>query len=216
MNGLFNPDLFLWRMLARFADLLGLSLLWTLLCIPLVPVGAATTALYDAVAHCVYGNEGHTYGRFFRTLRREFLPATLTSLVWGAVVLLLGMGYSVLYAAVDAGALPLPLLFAYLVVAVIPVGSICWLAPLLSRFTFSVPGLSWTALQFSFAHLPSTLAVVAIAILAIEVCAHYIILLIIVPALTVLLWCPFMERVFRRHLPPQEESEHTQEEQREP
>ncbi len=216
MNGLFNPDLYLWRMLARFADLLGLSLLWTVLCIPLFPIGAATTALYDAVSHCVYGNEAHTYRRFFQTLRREFLPATVSTVVWGAVGLLLIGGYNVLYASAEAGALPVPALIAYLVIAIIPVGTMCWLGPLLSRFTFSVTGLSWTALQFSFAHLPSTVAVVIIAFLAVQVCGRFIILLIIVPGLTALLWCPFMERAFRKHLPPQEEGEHTQEEQSEP
>ena len=46
---IFNPENLFFRMLARGVDLIGLSLLWVLLCIPIVTAGSATAAMYYTV-----------------------------------------------------------------------------------------------------------------------------------------------------------------------
>ena len=61
---IFNQDGFLWRSLDVVADVLFLSLLWLICCLPVVTIGAATTALYDCSVRCVRYGEGSTYKRF--------------------------------------------------------------------------------------------------------------------------------------------------------
>ncbi len=56
-GSIFNPENKFWQTLDHLADLLILSLLWLLCSLPLVTAGAATTALYDAAAHCLRGPE---------------------------------------------------------------------------------------------------------------------------------------------------------------
>ena len=46
MNRLFNPDAPVMQFLSRIADLVILNLVWLALCVPVVTIGAATTALY--------------------------------------------------------------------------------------------------------------------------------------------------------------------------
>ena len=45
---IFNPENGLWRLVAKFADVLALSVLWLLCSVPLVTLGAATAALYSS------------------------------------------------------------------------------------------------------------------------------------------------------------------------
>ena len=56
-SGIFNPQNRFWQTLDHFADLLILSLLWLVCSLPLITAGAASAALYDAVARCVRGGE---------------------------------------------------------------------------------------------------------------------------------------------------------------
>ena len=88
-GSIFNPENKFWQTLDHLADLLILSLLWLLCSLPLVTAGAATTALYDAAAHCLRGPEPMPWKRFVQTFRRELLPASLVTVVWGAVLLML-------------------------------------------------------------------------------------------------------------------------------
>ena len=93
----FNPDNSLWRFLGKLADLFLLSGCWLLCSLPLVTVGSASIALYDAVSHGLRHDEGGIYRRFFRTFRSELKRGIALTLLWTAIGLLLSFGYQILY-----------------------------------------------------------------------------------------------------------------------
>ena len=47
----FNSETGIWRFFGWVGDIVMLSLLWVLCSVPLVTMGAASTALYDAAVH---------------------------------------------------------------------------------------------------------------------------------------------------------------------
>ena len=204
----FDPTNSYWSWLGKLTDVLALSLLWTFLSLPLFTLGAATTALYDSVAHCVRGGEAQPYARFFRTFKAEFKLSALTTLVWGVFLWVAFTGYRILYAvALERPSMAVPAI-AYGIALVLPVGAACWLFPLLSRFTFSFRGLSFTAFQFTLAHLPSTVALVVILLGGVILCLRFPVFLLVVPCTAAWLFSLFVERAFRKHLPePEEESD---------
>lgn len=59
----------LWRALNTLTDILALSVLWLLCSIPVLTLGAATTALYDSVVRCIRYKMPRPYERFFRTFK---------------------------------------------------------------------------------------------------------------------------------------------------
>lgn len=201
-----------WHVLNNVTDVLALSLLWMLCSLPLVTLGAATTALYDSVARCIrYGQEG-IYSRFFRTFRNELLPGCLSTLLWAAVGfaavfilrVLSGLGAEDRGAALAA--------YAYLFVLVLPVGAACWVFPILSRFSFSFGALNAAAFKFAIGHLPSTAALVFITYGVVYLSVRYILALLVGPAMLMLLWSFFVEPVFRKHGGGLERSVSTEEE----
>ena len=128
--------------------------------------------------------------------------------MWGVFLWVAFTGYRILYAvALERPSMAVPAI-AYGIALVLPVGAACWLFPLLSRFTFSFRGLSFTAFQFTLAHLPSTVALVAILLGGVTLCLRFPFLLLVEPCAAAWLFSLFVERAFRKHLPePEEESD---------
>ena len=206
MSGLFDPENRLWRWVDRIADVLVLSLLWTACSLPVVTVGAASTALYDAAFHCLRSGERTPYSRFFRTLRREFKTATLSWLAWGGALAALLAGHFALVQFGGGAQAPLILAMACIVLAAIPAGALCWAFPLLARFQYTFGGLSRTALQFWFAHLPSTLVMTILLALCVDWTLQLVFPLCFLPCLLALAHSFFTERAFRRRMLDQADS----------
>lgn len=205
MNQIFNPENFFWKCFDKMADVVGLSLLWFMCSLPVVTIGPACAALYDAAFHCVRCGEPGLYGRFLRTFRREFKCAGLSWLAWGTALALLYLGYRAAAGLAHQSRVMLVLAAAYLVLMVIPAGLLCWLFPLISRFEYGFLALNRTALQFWFAHLPSTLAMTALLVVCEHLCVQLLFPVFFLPCLLALAHSVFAERAFRKHLPEQED-----------
>ena len=193
--------------LGYVADAVLLSGLWFLCSIPVVTAGAATTALYDTTARCVRGHDKDTFGRFFRTFRREFLPSMLTSILWG---LLLWGGLALVRAygnSVEVSRTATLITVAMLFVLSVAVGIFCWTLPLLSRFTFSFGALQVTAVRLALGHILRTVALGVITVVCGWVCVRWVFPVMVVPEIMMVLWTLLLEPVFRSYMPGEELSD---------
>ena len=128
----FDPENAWWFFLGRGVDLVGLSLAWGFLCIPLVTIGPATSALYYTVVKCFRQKEKSTFTIFWRAFRGNLKQGSLATLLVLPVSALLWLGYSVMKAnwSTPFGAV---MFVAYDVALVVPLGVICWLFPQIGR-----------------------------------------------------------------------------------
>lgn len=191
---IFQYQGWLWRVLNTLTDILFLSLLWLVCCIPVVTLGAATTALYDSVVRCIRYKQPGVYTRFFRTLKNELGQGCLCTLLWGAVA---AIGLFMLAWLRESGEAAAG--GAYYVALVIPLGAACWVFPLLSRYSFAFWPLNITAIKFAVGHLPSTVILVLMTGGLMGICIRWIFPITFVPALMMLLWSLFVEPVFAKH-----------------
>ena len=206
MASLFDQERPLWRGLGTLADVLVLSAMWFTASLPLFTLGASTTALYDAVSHCLRGGDSGPWRRFLRTFRRELPPSSLLTVVFGFLLVLLYRGLALLWRGQVAGISGAPVMLAvYAVALIIPTGMFLWMWPLLSRFTFTPLALVKTALQFTFAHLLSTVILVVVTLFSVLVTAWLLFPMLFLPCLTALVWTVPVERAFRRHLPAEDQ-----------
>ena len=202
MRNLFNPDAFLWRWCSRILDIMVLSICWFFCSIPLVTVGAASAALYDAAVHGIRRDEPGAYVRFFRTFRRELRTAVPAALLWGAALaVLLWAGQQIGSAIQEPG----PVLAATAVLAALllfVLGTVSWLFPLLSRFEFSFRALNRTAIQFFMAHLPSSALLALLLPVSAWICFRFLFPIFFMPCVEALLASFPVERAFQKHMPP--------------
>lgn len=205
MSSFFSRENWIWNPFSWVADMFILSCLWVICSFPLVTIGAATTALYDCTARCVRGGDEKMFARFFRTFRRELVPSIPSLLLWCGV--LIG-GYAAVstygnsVAVTDAS---VAITTALLLILTVFVGIAVWVFPLLSRFTFGVAQLNITAVKLALIHLPRTMALGIVTVLAAFLCLQLIAPVFILPGVLAWLWTLLLERVFQAY----ENSNHT-------
>ena len=199
LKNLFSQEGFLWKGLNLLTDILFLSVIWSLLCLLVIPIGPATTSLYDAVVHGIRRREPVVYPRFLKTFRAEFKNAFLSSLLWGVLILAGVLTVRYLLALGETSRSAFAAGIAYYVVLIVPLGSACWVFPILSRFTFDFGSLNKTAFRFTFAYLPRTLILVLLTIEVLQWSLNYLFPFLFMPALTMLLWSLFIEPVFEKY-----------------
>lgn len=202
MNRFFDPENALFSTLSRLVDIVGLSLLWAMLCIPVVTIGPATAALYYTMVKGFRQGNAATFRLFFHSLWINLKKGVLCTLIFVPVALLvylLGHWYGL--AADTQGGVGLMAYSYFYVLALIPVGLACWLFPLLGRFEFSVRGLFSTAFRLLIAHLPTTLLLLLITAAVFVLIMKFLLLIFLLPALWALLISYPLERAFSKHMP---------------
>ena len=89
-SNLFNYDNPVWRFIGKFWDVLVVNLLWIICSIPIVTIGASTTAMYYVTLRLVRDEDGYTIRSFFKSFKDNFKQATAIWLIFLAVGLILG------------------------------------------------------------------------------------------------------------------------------
>lgn len=199
LGRVFRYQGWLWRALNTLTDIMALSVLWLLLSLPVLTLGAATAALYDSVVRCIRYKQPRPYARFFRTFKNELVPGALLTLLWGAVaalglwMLALLRQYSA--ASPSAGAAGA----AYYVALVVPLGAACWVFPTLSRCALDFGALNVTAIKLAVGHLPSTVILVLMTGELARLSVRWLYPIAFMPAVMMLLWSLFTESAFKKH-----------------
>lgn len=199
-RNLFKPDSALMITMSRITDYIFLSLFWMLCCIPVVTIGASTAALYDASFRAFRRNERNTWQRFFQVFRRNWKAGILPTLVF------LLAGWGLLKAAVAlwnlavAGTISWMLFAALAFVAVVLLGVLSVLFPVLSRFENSLGGLLKNTLFLALANLPRTAILGAVNAVALFLCARIVVPLFFVPSLAAMLGSYLLEPMFKPYM----------------
>ena len=199
MSGWFNPDNWLWKFFGRAFDFFGLSCMWLLSSMFIVTAGPASIACYDACAHCLRRGEPNMAGRFFRTLKRELIPGILITLVWGVIFFVLWTGFQIVRQMEQ------PLLtVVYYFSMLVPLGTLCWLIPIQSRFVYKFGQLHKMAFIFAVTYLPRTIAILVLALVVLEICIDFPFFVIFLPGMMVFFQSFFIEKVFEKYMPEEE------------
>ena len=198
-RSIFRPYGLVWTVLNTITDVLGLTLCWLLCCLPIVTLFPATAALYDAVVHGIRCREAGPYKRFFKTFRAEWKSGILSTLLWGVVLGLFGFLLAMLLTMAQQDSRYSLYAGVYLAGMLLPISAACWSAAIISRFTFSFPALTGTAVRFVVAHFFRSLAIALCTVGLVVFTWNYPIWVFAAPACLVLLWSVFTEPVFAKY-----------------
>lgn len=205
MGNLFNPDNGIMKALSKLFDIVYLSILWVIFCIPVVTIGAATTALYYTTVKVIRRERGYIFREFWKSFKLNFLSATI---LW-VITLVFGIlfYFNLQVALALEGTQGKVLSVIYFMMLFLAAATVTYIYPVLSRFSIKLTKLFKTSFIMAIRHLPSTLLMIVILIIAIE--ASYIILplIFILPAGGSLLFSLPMERILKKYTPKNEEEE---------
>lgn len=170
-DSFFSYDGTFFSILNRIADIIILNVLWFICCIPVVTIGASTTALLYVTMKILNGEDAYVAKKFFKSFKENFLQSTviwIIMLVIGIVlfcnfIFLPGMNVSnSVYTLFFSASCLSTLIYAMILM---------YLFPLQAKLENKIKDTFKNAVLLSFRHLPTTIL---------------LLLLVIVPA--VLIW----------------------------
>ena len=171
LQKLFSNDNLFWRVMGILGDIFLLNILWIITSIPIITIGASSTAVYYALFK-IKKNEGDgTIRMFFRSFRQNFVEA---SIIWIGTLLIITLLCFDYYFFMQSG-FPLPLLgtiarIVLIAVALVLIILVLYVWPVLSRFDNDIIHTLRFAINIAIANLPKTALILITdsAIFAIE------------------------------------------------
>ena len=191
--------------LNKTGQLIALSCLWLLGCLPIVTIGTSTTALYYAVIKSVRREQGSAIQEFWRSYKANLPRGIAVTLSAGILAAVLLVNLKVLIAS--DGSIPLRWASALGLLVLACAG--IYICPVLSRFTmktFSAWKLAF-AMSFRFFHFTLAIALGAAAVGALLFYILPIPTAAILPGLCCLAATYPMEKALRAFMPPKEEND---------
>ena len=158
-NWIDNPIM---RGMGRLADFIILNLLWVVCSIPIITIGASTTALYTVMLKLVKNEEGYIAKGFLKAFKENFKQSTI---MW-IIFLLISIVFVVDFASIKlmsdkiGGILQILFLFMGALLA-------AWMVyafALQARFVNTVKNTLKNAMILVFAKLPFTVLIVLLTV----------------------------------------------------
>ena len=199
MGNIFSVDGALYKTLSLLADIFYVSLLWFVFSLPIVTIGAATTAAYTVCTKRVTRSDAAIFRDFWQSFRQKWWLATRLFL---AAAALAGLAYANLLSINQFDGNLRMFLFAAQIVLIVELAFVSvYLFALLSRLEMGFVQLFKTAFVMANRHMLTTLGVAAIGLSLLFLTAQYLVLTILLPGIFLLSTAYLLMRVFRKYWP---------------
>lgn len=179
-------------------DLIILTILWLICSIPVITIGASTTALYYVTTRQLSDREGYVSRDFFKSFKQNFLEATAMTLILGviAVVLFININLFVPDTTINV----IIYLIQYVLLYELLIFTI-YVFPVLSRFDLKLGALIKTSFFMANRHLLTTFTcAILFAAIVMIVLKCGVLIILCAGAYAILTSLMFM-KLFRKYVP---------------
>lgn len=207
MSNLFNLDNGFFSFMGKLWDLIVLSIVWLICCIPIFTIGPASCALYYSVVKVIRRERGYVLREYFHSFKDNFKVGSITTIILVVLAFVLYIDRQYITVLVEKNSKMAYVFSAGInAITIIAIAVTVYIFPILSRFTLKVVGLFKTSFFMSMRHLLTT--IVLLILTGVCLLGVYIIypLIFIVPSLYCLLCSLLIERIFKKYTPVPEET----------
>lgn len=156
---LFNPDSRIMIFLSRVADLVILNILWLVCCVPVVTIGASTTAMYHVIRHWQKDSVSSIVRDFFQSFKEDFKQATPVYLILLIPTAAVVMNAMMIFNPENSAAVPSYLLVIWFISALILLFISSFVYPVMAFFADSIFKTLRNAMVLALANLPRTILI---------------------------------------------------------
>ena len=204
MHGLFKYDGFVVQTCNKIVDCLCLSVLWLVTSLPVVTVGASSTALYYAINVGIRYEQGGIWHAYWRSFRSNFRQATLLWLPLMLVYGLLGASCYCAYHLCINGLLPKELFYVLPVIGFLLMAWANMLFPYLAKFRNTNRMIRKNCFGIGLLNLPVALLQPLFFVLVILGISIFPMAILCAPGVYMVLSCYTLEPVFRKYMSPED------------
>ena len=153
------------RALSKICDMICLNILWVICSIPIVTIGASTTALYTLMLKIVRNEEGYILRGFFKAFKENFKQSTIIWLILAAMGALWWVDYRV--SGLMGEGLGDVFRIIFLLIGFLLLSVTIYVFPLTARYENSISATFKNAIILTVAKLPYTLLMAAVLVIAV-------------------------------------------------
>ena len=205
-GGIFNNFSGFYYYTQKICDLMIVSILWLLGCLPVITAGTSFAALYDAASRSIRRDYSSVGKRFWKSYKRNFKASIPVFFGCALAIFLLLLGYGIARERIPG----LPGLFfqmLYLFCALLAIAAANYAVAALSRFDMPFSWIMKLSLYLTFRHLPRTALLILLFLAAYFVLMLNMLTVVIVPGLYALLAGMLIDPLLDRHMPEGYEEE---------
>lgn len=201
---IFDYDGVLMQVSLKIVSLLGLSLLWLVSSIPIVTIGASSTALYFTVTKVLRRGEGYIWEEYWSAFRTNFKQATVIWLIQAVFGFLIALSCYYTYHLYQAEIISKTNVIIILVLVLLLIMWALYFLPYIARFSDSMKVVFRNCTLMFLGNIgPSVINLLcfSVALAAIVVFPAGILL---APTGYALLSSFSLEKIFRKYIPNEE------------
>ena len=200
MGKFFNYDSPIMSTINKVVDCFFLSLLWLVFSIPLVTIGASTTALYYTVNKVIRHDRSSIWKEFWGSFKQNFKQATIVWLILCVLYYILITNCIIMYRVYIAEQGSIAVLILYLLSLIILMLWTSYLFPYIARFTNTTKNIMKISGFLFVRHVLSSLLLVVLFTVALVIVYLFFPAIFLVPAFYMLVAGFLLENVFKRYM----------------
>jgi uncharacterized membrane protein YesL len=187
----------------KVVDIFWLSMLWFVCCLPIVTIGASTTALYYTAVKSLKKNRAYVTKTFFHAFRLNFFPAMGLWLIFLVGIGLLYCSF-LLTSAIEDNSFRFFVSCVYLFLGFLVLGTGCYAFPVLSRCSMGIGANLHFCAGLMVKHFPYTLVMSFVVIITVTVMWYVPLSVFCLPAICSVVYSIFMEKILVKYTPEEE------------
>ena len=208
MSNLFSMENPIFSFMSKACDVIVLSLVWIVLCIPIVTIGPNNTAMYYAVVKVIRRERGYLLREFFKSFKLNFKKGLIIGVVLTLFYIILGFDLMWAWGSLKNGGTKGSIIMGvFVAIAILVACFSLYVFPILSRFEMTIKQLVRASIFMAIRHLPSTIAMLVFTAAGFLIVYILPVLFFIIPGAIVLLNSLLMERIFKKYMPKSETEE---------
>lgn len=189
-------------------DVMVITFLWAITSIPVITIGASTTALYYVTTRMLSNREGYVTRDFFRSFKENFFQATGVTIVFGIAIFLVYFNMNVL----TGKSVLFPIQF---VIMAVLLATLAFVFPVLSRFKMRFFELIFQSFLLAAGNILTAITCLVLLGATAFLVMRWPILFIICAGCYGLLTSLMFMRIFKKYLPEMDTDEYDEKKHRE-
>ena len=155
------------RFLGKVADFMFLNLLWIVCSIPIITIGASTTAMYSVMLRLVKNEEGYIVKGFLKAFKENFRQSTLMWLLYFVFGIVIVVDFMLLRMMSPSIRTVMQVFLIFMTILLISIG--IYVFALQARYEIPMKNTLKNALILTVAKMPYTLLMLVITVVPVVV-----------------------------------------------
>lgn len=206
MSGFFSIEGKFFTVTSKIADMVLITILWLIGCIPVVTILTSTASMYQTTVKCIRYDRGRVFGEFKEAYKKNLKQGIALTVLYVIVGIVIGFGdHYVFHLMPSRSGTAFMLLTGMMIWTFLYLINVFWLIPVFSRFSNTFGNILRLSYVISTRHLLRSILIILIAVASVLLVLVAIPLAVIVPSLAALVISYLTEPGLHKYMPEQEE-----------